>query len=256
MMYISVLASNGTDVWRNNLQSCRETWCKTLDPEDELHFIFGKCKPDSYFGDSLIHPDHVYAFKQVLGEVIQDEVHYPVPDGYVSLATYKTLLSIRDFLETGHQFFVRTHTGSYLHLGLLRDVCRKMSSTNLYAGDVLVDNNRGITYAAGSCFVISRDVAELVMNVCSDFLQELCNDPMKGTWSALMDDALFGKIICGKHGIPVTPLSKICVNDSVDFNPKMAHYYMTGKSGKQSKYYHMIHEKFQNYFAKGWLPNV
>lgn len=256
MMYVSILASTGTDIWRKNLQSCRETWCNTLNAEDELHFIFGRCKPDSYFGDCLIPPNDTDVFKQISGDMSQDEIHYPVPDGYVSLATYKTLLSIRDFLKTDHRFFVRTHTGSYLHLGLMRELCANMASANLYAGDVLTDNARGITYAAGSCFIISRDVAQLVMDSCSDFLQELCDDPLKGTWSALMDDALFGKIICGKHGIPITPLSKVCVGDSVDFDPKIAHYYMTGKSGKHSMYYHLIHEKFQNGSVKEGLSHV
>jgi hypothetical protein len=256
MMYVSVLASTGTDIWRKNLQSCRETWCKTLNPDDELHFIFGQCKPDSYFGEFLIHPDHSDSFKQITGDAIHDEVHYPVPDGYVSLATYKTLLSIRDFLKTNHAFFVRTHTGSYIHLELMRELCANMPNSNLYAGDILTDNTRGLTYAAGSCFVISRDVARMVMDSCYDFLRELYDDPLKGTWSALMDDALFGKIICSKHGVPVAPLSKICVGDSVEFDPRIAHYYMTGKSGKHSKYYHAIHEKFRSVFPKKDMSNV
>lgn len=244
MMYISVLASKGTDMWIDNLRSCRETWCNTLQKDDELHFIFGDGKPNSYFGDGLVDPKSIELFKLVQGISQNDEIYYPVPDGYVSLLTYKTLLSIRDFLNTDHKFFVRTHTGSYLHLGGMHDVCSRLPTEKLYAGYVLTDESRKVDYAAGSCFVFSRDVAKMVWDNSFEFLSELYLDEFRGTWSALIDDVLFGKIVNGKYGVPITPLSRVCVVDSIDFDKDIPHYYMSGKSGKRREYYDIVHKKF------------
>ena len=237
MMYVSVESSRNTEQWETHLNACKDTWKTTLIPGDELYFIFGDPNKDSMFDDN---------FFSITGlKPKEDEIFYPVVDHYHK-TVFKTLLNMRDFLDTDHNFYVRTHTGSYLNLKLMNDLCKKLPTINLYAGQILYypcPEDPQISYATGSCFILSRDVVKRIIDVVLSQKHAIFKAP---------DDVFFGYFINKVLNIPIINLTKIDVRESLDFfDPDAAHYYFTEFSNKHKKthnyrvdLYHEVHQKF------------
>jgi len=184
----------------------------------------------------------------------KDEIFYPVVDDYRK-TVFKTLLNMRDFLETDHTFYVRTHTGSYLNLKLMNNLCKKLQTNNLYAGNILYyphgaeyPKENQIAYATGSCFILTRDIIKKILDTVLQHKNTIFQAP---------DDVFFGYLINKVLEIPIYNLTKIDIHDKINFNPETPHYYFTEFTNKHKKshnyrvdLYQEIHDNFLKYNNK------
>lgn len=240
MIYFSVESSRNSEQWVAHLKACKNTWKHTLLSEDELYFIFGDVSEEDSFNDNFFSINGIKTEK--------DEIFYPVVDDYRK-TVFKTLLNMRDFLTTEHTFYVRTHTGSYLNLKLMNDLCKTLQTTNLYAGNILYyphgpdyPKQNQIAYATGSCFVLTRDIVKLILDTVLQHKDTILQAP---------DDVFFGYLINKVLNIPILNLPKTDIHDKLMFDPKTPHYYFTEFTNKHKKehnyrvdLYYEIHNNF------------
>lgn len=242
-MYVSVIASKKNtstreteNNWSQQLDACKNTWAKTLEDGDELRFIFGNIYIESVnkekFGSLCSHVEGL-------------DVFYSVPDS-VDTLIYKCLMSMRDFLSTDHSHLVKTHTGSYLHLGLMKKLVNELPTQKLYAGTGCLGNHHGQVFCSGACCVMSRDVVEEIWKNHRVIL-----DWMENTNTSLpYEDVMFGRIVTNTLKISPYPIAlpKIYfVNkSSIDVNDKFTpHYYLSHECNRRKEFYEMIHNHFE-----------
>lgn len=226
MVYFAVIASRGTQQWSDHVDACKETWATTIKSGDSLRFLFGDTTKE------IVEDD----FLSLEGTISGDDIHYPVADSYHKVL-YKTLINMKDFLNTSHNYYVRTHTGSYLHLGIMHDMCSILPTTNLYAGYRGFVDESNTYFASGACFILSRDVVERVVNEFSSHRSSLGN-------LCSYDDVALGSMVTKSFGIPIVELPRITIFDKLLFHPNIAHYYFTKESGKNPEYHRIIHQQF------------
>jgi hypothetical protein len=227
MVYFAVIASRATQQWSDHVDACKETWATTIRDGDTLRFLFGDATKE------LVEDN----FLSLEGSVSGNDIQYPVADSYHK-TLYKTLINMRDFLKTTHNFYVRTHTGSYLHLGIMHDMCCSLPSKNLYAGYHGFVHETNTHFASGACFVITRDVVERIVNEFPSHrssLGDVCS----------YDDVALGSMVMKSFGVPLVELPRITIFDRLLFHPDIAHYYFTRESGKKPEYHRIIHEQFR-----------
>jgi hypothetical protein len=242
-MYVSIGASKRNtsknastrteNTWLQQLYSCKNTWAKTLEDGDELQFIFGNIDIDSVnkekFGSLCSHVEGL-------------DVFYPIPDTYQK-GIYKFLLSMRDFLSTDHSHFIKGHTGSYYHLGLMKKMVNELPTQKLYAGTGSLGCYYGQVFCSGACSVMSRDVVEEIWKNHRVILDWMENP--ETSW--FPEDVMFGGLVINILGISPIELPRIYFLDesSIDVNDKStAHYYVSHECGKWNKFYEMIHNHF------------
>lgn len=245
-MYISCIASRETDLAKDQLVKCQLSWVNTLHTNDIFNFIFGKSINEEFIKDKN-------NFKNIDSKIIDNEIHYDVQDIYdlndktKFNATYKTLLNIRDFLKTNHTHYVRTHTGSYLHLKLLSNYVSTLPSYNLYAGvkGVAFQGQEKTIFCSGACFIISRDVAEKIWNNHQEILS-LYEQRIHRQNS--VDDVFFGSIIYHKFKIGITELPRVEVRSkNINISNNNFHYLMCYKHQSISEdWYGVIHKQFMD----------
>lgn len=250
MLYISAIA-NKSFIWNNQLEYCKQTWLKTLELSDMLYFITGKYNENMF----IYNYD---TFLKTNKKIINNEIEYDIVDNFCEIknkefinknklkfnATYKTLLDMNNFLETNLQYYVRTHTGSYLNLKVLNQLCKKMPNKNCYYGHIWNRDKeyKKYKFCTGSCFVLSRDIVE---KICSNikFVLELYHK------TPLIDDVFFGNLLINFYKITPQSLPIVFVRDinNFKFDKNIHHYYFKNKQKCiQENWYQIIHNKFEN----------
>lgn len=234
MIYFSAISTYASP-WNERTKACKETWAKTLVGGDELHFIYGDQNQPSVPND----------FLSIQGYAIgTQDIYYPIADSYEKVL-FKTILNMRDFLKTKHSFYVRTHVGSYIHLGKYHAICKALPQNNLYGGPAIRNKRllRGseviyTDYASGSCFVMSRDVVERYLSVAT-------NHPMT---YATFDDVAIGFVVTKTMGLNITEIPWLHVHSQNDipFHPDVPQYYLTYESGKTPECMWEIHRTISN----------
>jgi hypothetical protein len=250
MFYFSVISSRSKPNWINQLDLSKKTWATTIHHDDNINFIFANTSTPYFIDD-------IKTYKNVSGiENNNNEIYYEVPDllpqsNINANVSYKTFLSIRDFLKTNYSFFVRVNTGSYLHLTKFRNYClSKLPNYNLYAGvkghaynpnDKFYPHEK-IEFCSGACFVISRDVAQKIWNNIEEYL------PLLKHQIEYPDDVLIGKIVRHILQVPIIELPRIVVYSSnFYFDKNISHYYFANKINSiEENWYSYIHERFKN----------
>ena len=249
MFYFSVISSKSKPNWLKQFELSKNTWANTLYRDDNLNFIFANTSIPNFIDD-------VQNFKNITGiRINNNEIYYEVPDtlpqsNINANVSYKTFLSIRDFLKTSNSFFVRVNTGSYLHLTKFREYClNNLYNNNLYAGvkghaynptDPFYPHER-LEFCSGACFVISRDVAQKIWDGIENYL------PLLRHKIEYPDDVLIGKIVRHTLQVPIIELPRIVVyNSNFHFDKNIPHYYFANKINSITEnWYSIIHEKFK-----------
>jgi len=235
MLYISAIA-NKTDNWKYQLEYSKNTWAKTLNSKDSLCFIFGKYDKNKFVNDSN-------TFFNTSKKQIENEIYYDVVDNYGEgrrgfNVTYKTLLDMNNFLKTNLNYYIRTHTGSYINLQKLHELCSNLPYENCYYG--VIGKKNKYKFCSGACFILSRDIIE---KICSDInliLNLYKNNP-------LIDDVFFGHLLIDKYNIIPNSLNRIDIKNinNFKFDRNIHHYYFVDKQKCiQENWYRIIHEKY------------
>lgn len=237
MIYISAIASK-ENTWKYQLEYSKNTWAKTLIENDILYFIFGKNDKNKFIND-------YNSFFNISNNIINNEIYYDVVDSFGAgrngfNVTYKTLLDMNNFLKTNLKYYVRTHTGSYLNLNLLHQICKQLPDTNCYYG--VNGKLKNYKFCSGACFVLSRDLVE---RICSDinFVLNLYKN------NQLIDDVFFGHLLIDKYHIIPNTLNRIDILNinNFKFDKDIHHYYFVDKQKCiQENWYQIIHNKFEN----------
>lgn len=242
-MYVAAIASDKTELASKQLTLCEQTWSNTVLPKDNFYFIFGTSSNEEFIKNNK-------TFKNINKQIINNKIFYDVQDVYDENnfkfnVTYKTLLSIRDFLDTSHTHYVRTHTGSYLNLNILSKYCDQLPMHNLYAGvrGKAFERNETIMFCSGACFILSRDVAQKVWDNHEEILDLYKNRIHRQN---NLDDVFLGSIIFSKFKIPIIELPRIEVrNTNFNFNNTNFHYLFVDKyKSIQENWYFLIHQRF------------
>jgi hypothetical protein len=185
MIYIAAIACKKTDeerneLWKKQIEACKETWVKTLIPGDEVHFIYGDTELKSINYDDFLNQNPI---------IDSIDIFYNVPDGIGSKMLYKTLSNMIDFLKTDHQFYFRTHTGSFINLKILNSFSKNLLNNTNIVSSVLGTYTGNELYLSGSGLLISRNIIEQIIKNLPQHLDFIANN------TEYPEDVYLGKTI-------------------------------------------------------------
>lgn len=105
----------------------------------------------------------------------------------------KTLLAFKYILENGFAFthIYRTNSSSYVNLELLNKYIKDKPNSNFLAGPSGFDQNFNLKFVSGSGFVISKDLAQLLIN------------NLEKINIYTLDDVSISEFLVAKNNIPI-----------------------------------------------------
>lgn len=243
---VLVLAGGGYQ-WDRQEISCRETWANpTINSEDtKVYFIRGNAAA-CFYDKGVERNDNwqSHRFGKGLSEIMSSAVDInhdtrtifvDVPDGH-AYSMFKFALALQHIRKHFEwNYLVRPNSGSYVNLNLLDRLLDPLPKNNLvYAQPI---NYWGIEYGSGSCFTLSSDLSDMLIDNTPTVISY-------GLQTIMPDDAIIGKVLNKQ----VTAAVKVdiqyneMVSDDSWFNPNHYHYWF--KSTKDEKPHYLVHRKF------------
>jgi len=167
MNIIILVLSADCGVYKELAQASQKTWASVYDKEEDVKVFY-------YYGYREGHP------RPAEGMVIEDG-HDLVCGNEEKIKTigYKTISSFRHLLDNYEfDYIFRCCAGSYIDQGNLKAFLEDKPREGLYCG--AKGYVRGITYASGSGYVLSRDLVKYVVDNESKWKHNLIDDVALG----------------------------------------------------------------------------
>lgn len=195
----------------------RKTWAAEPRPDVPVFWLYGKSGPLTIAAKCIQQVMLRFeamplfrAYARIAGSwwasrpvrVRGDRVETSVPETFLN-TNPKTVAGLRQLLATqDFDFVFRTNTSSYVNLSMLESFVQSLPTTGFYGG--YLGERDGITFASGTCTLMSRDLA-----------QHVVNDP---EWEyGIIDDLAMGRSM-SRARVPVTPLERVDVMSRAKLN--------------------------------------
>lgn len=90
-----------------------------------------------------------------------NDLFLKIPDGYSHVAE-KTIRALNFFKDYEYDYIVRTNAGSYINQKNLIKFLNDKPNENFYTG--IIGEIQDIKFASGSCFILSKDLCQKIVN--------------------------------------------------------------------------------------------
>ena len=147
-----------------------------------------------------------------------DTINTPKSDNLHRDINYKTVDAIRYCInEYDFKFILRTNLSSFFRLDLLEKYIESLNISNVYAGSIeyfpLNSNENTVnllSFCSGSGYIVSRDVAEKIVNRSTDLAYELNDDVCTGLKLVDIPRTIFQRVdFCDINKIDLDNFRKI-----------------------------------------------
>ena len=166
----------GVRCYHHMVKACEDTWINNSEYKSNIYKVYGRGHNPSLASSIEVNKATLTNNNEIIVNTIESRANL----------LRKTISAMEFCLNTisDIDYFFRPNCGSYINMSLFNEFLYDKPKVRYYSGINGMYN--GIKYASGSCFIISRDVAEFIVHNSSD---------LEDNGNIFMDDVSIGKFL-------------------------------------------------------------
>lgn len=219
----------GVRCYHHMVKACEDTWISNSEYKSNIYKVYGRDHNPSLASSVEVNKATLTNNNEIIVNTIESRVNL----------LRKTISAMEFCLNTisDIDYFFRPNCGSYINTFLLNEFLSNKPRVGYYNGINGVYD--GIKYASGSCFIISRDVAELIVHNKTE---------LEYNGRVLMDDVSIGKFLSDHNVALQNDAKRINCKSAQDltdlFDVDCYHYYFRHTIDPELIY--LCHRMFEN----------